>query len=84
MQPSRAPDVLTLFLELAAVPSPPGGEREMEAGRHLTSDPEEAVERMVACIRALSDDPADALRAERQLRDALELPPEAETHTARR
>ncbi len=63
---------------------PPGGEREIEAGRHLLSDPEDAVERMVACVRALSDDPADAVRAERELRDLLELPPHPQPHTARR
>ena len=27
--PSQAPDVLTLFTELAAIPSPPGEEREV-------------------------------------------------------
>jgi len=54
---------------------PPGGDQEMEAGRHLTSDPEDAVEQMGACIRKLSDDPAEAARAERELRETLGLPP---------
>jgi hypothetical protein len=54
---------------------PPGGEREMESGRHLTSDPTEALAHLVASIRGLSDDPDDAMRAERALRAALRLPP---------
>jgi hypothetical protein len=55
----------------------------MEAARHLTSDPEDAVEQMGVCIRKLIDDPAEAMHAERELRDALGLPPRAERRGGR-
>lgn len=52
---------------------PPGGEEEVELGRHVTSDPADALEYTVARIRALSDDPADATHAEEVLRESLGL-----------
>jgi hypothetical protein len=54
---------------------PPGGEREMEIGRHLTSDPTEAVKYLVESIRTLGADPAEATRVERQSRELLGLAP---------
>jgi hypothetical protein len=50
---------------------PPQSDNLVEQGAHTTSAPDEAVQLMLEHIRALADEPDEAVRIEPRLRDAL-------------